>query len=220
MKKCNLICDLDGILIDSEKEVLGALKKAASDVGLREDDMIYPFLSGPTVDNIFRRSFPSDKLAGEVLGKAVAAFRKNYDLSDFIDTNAFPCMDAIIHNTNDFTHYVITNKPDLASKKILERLDWTDCITRLVTPYTFNKMGGKKMEKSELFMRLIQEEMLDKSRTLGIGDMASDCEAAHFVGIQAIGVLWGTGTVEELQRCDFLYGNPKEMVAYFDSKKK
>ena len=48
---------------------------------------------------------------------------------------------------------------------------------------------------------------------VGIGDMALDAESAIDAGITAIGVLWGTGTRDELEEagCQYIVENSAQL---------
>ena len=210
----NLIWDLDGTLIDSEHEVLEALKLALIDAKIDISKIIKPFRVGPTIDNILKASFAASYLNDERLHSAISAFRKRYDSSSFFHTNPFMGIDAIIHDTDNYVHYIITNKPDLPSCKIVHKLGWANKIKEIITPYS---SGSDKKEKSELFKYLITSQHLDKETTYGIGDMASDCYAAKCVGIKAIGVLWGAGTKEELTDTAYICSTVAELKMLLES---
>jgi len=197
----NLIWDLDGTLIDSEQEVLVCLNKAIEAAGLNSKNMKSAFRVGPTVDNILRNSFSEEFLCDGKLEKAMRAFRNCYDNSDFSKTHPFEGIDFVIKNVKEYRHYIITNKPDAPSNKIIQKLGWSSYITKLVTPYTF---GTDKKNKLMLFNLLVNLEKLDKNKTYGIGDMDTDMRAAKSAGINTIGVLWGTGTEKELVACNYL----------------
>jgi phosphoglycolate phosphatase len=203
----NLIWDLDGTLIDSQKEILENLKLAVFDAGLKEADMVKPFRVGPTIDKILKIAFPEEKLADGKLETAIAAFRKRYDNSTFSYTDSFEGINKIIEDER-FTHYIITNKPDIPSRRIVEKHGWKQYIKKLVTPYSF---GEVKKTKSELFSMLIDSERLDKKTTFGVGDMEGDCHAAGQAGIRTIGVLWGTGTADELTHCNYICRTVSEL---------
>jgi phosphoglycolate phosphatase len=203
----NLIWDLDGTLIDSQKEVLENIRLAISDAGLEEHDMIRPFRVGPTIDKILKTSFTEERLADGKLQTAIAAFRNRYDNSSFSYTGSYEGIDKIIMDAR-FIHYIVTNKPDTPSKKIIEKLGWNQYVKRLVTPYTF---GPEKKTKPELFSMLMDEEQLDKKITVGIGDMEGDCSAAEQSNIRTIGVLWGTGTESELAHCSYICRTVSEL---------
>lgn len=204
----NLIWDLDGTLIDSQKEVLESLYLAINDAGLKKERIIKPFRVGPTIDKIIKESFSAEELKNEVLENAVKAFRNRYDNSDFVYTLAFEGIDDILKN-NDYINYVITNKPDKPTNRIVKKLVWNGFIKKIITPYTYN--SSVKMSKTELFKSLIETEKLDKMITYGIGDMATDYVAAENNGLKTIGVLWGTGTAEELKKCTYVCKTVNEL---------
>ena len=204
----NLIWDLDGTLIDSEKEIVETLKLAMTDAKIDISKSVKPLRVGPTIDNILRASFDASYLNDEKLYNAISSFRKRYDSSSFSHTNPFMGIDDIVHDTVDYAHYIITNKPDLPSRKIIHKLGWDVEIRKIITPYSF---GSDKKEKSELFKYLIELQGLNKETTYGIGDMASDCYAAKCAGIKTIGVLWGTGTKDELADVDYLCSTVSEL---------
>lgn len=209
----NLIWDLDGTLINSEDEVYDSIVKAIADNGLDAKKAVSPLRVGPTIDVLLRTSFSEDYMTEEKLAGVIKSFRKIYDNSDFDKTPAFDGIREIIEN-NKFNHYVLTNKPDFPSKRILRKLGFDSFVKRLVTPYTFGT--EKKLAKPELFKRLIEEEKLDVNSTFGIGDMQTDEKAAHSAGIKALGVLWGTGTKEELSGCDEVFESVAELKEFLE----
>lgn len=204
----NLIWDLDGTLIDSEKEIVETLKLAMTDAKIDISKSIKPLRIGPTIDTVLKTSFDRQYLNNERLQNVVRAFRQRYDSSSFLHTHSFTGIDAIVHDTVDYAHYIITNKPDLPSRKIIHKLGWDVEIREIITPYSF---GSDKKEKSELFKYLIELQGLNKETTYGIGDMASDCYAAKCAGIKTIGVLWGTGTRDELSDNTYLCSTVSEL---------
>ena len=98
----------------------------------------------------------------------------------------------------------MTNKPDLATNRIIEKLGWKDYFESVITPYSFMKSpDDKRKSKTELFTLCIAAYQDEKF--VGIGDMDTDARAAIENHIPAIGVLWGTGTEEELSNCSCDY---------------
>lgn len=217
MKKLHVIWDLDGTLVDSQEEVMEALKKSARQAGLLESDQRAPFRVGPTIDKILDEAFAPEVLSKEKKDNAIKLFRSNYDNCGFERTLPFDGIEAILQDPA-FVHHIVTNKPDLATGRILEKLGWKENLVSVVTPYTFmEKSGGSKKAKSELFA-LVKASFPDAS-FVGIGDMATDAAAARQNNMPAIGVLWGTGTREELQAasCDFLCESADELAAALKS---
>lgn len=204
MEKLHVIWDLDGTLINSEREVLDALIKSAREAGLNEDSQKAAFRVGPTIDKILDAAFDEGVLTPQKKSGIIAAFRNNYDNCGFNNTSAFEGVEDILRGET-FVHHIVTNKPDLATGRILEKLNWKSFFASVITPYSF--MTGakdKRKSKSELFALCMAD--FPNARFVGIGDMDTDAKAALDNNIPAIGVLWGTGTREELQSvgCQFV----------------
>ena len=211
-----LIWDLDGTLIDSSSEIIQSLELAVEKSGLELAKQIAPFIVGPTIDKILRKSFPSDIMTDDLSNKIIGSFRKIYDNLDFEQTRPYPGVENIIFDKGNFVHYIVTNKPDMPTNRILNRLNWSKYITNIKTPYSNSNVPYKKMRsKSDLFMDIISESGAEVSSFIGIGDMKTDCVAAKDNNITAVGVLWGSGTCEELSGCcDYLFENTKQLCDF------
>ena len=209
----NIIWDLDGTLIDSSTEIKQSLELAVNKSGLDVSRQIKPFIIGPTVDNILRESFPTDIMTDVLINKIIVAFREIYDNSDFEQTKPFPGIESIVYNTEKFIHHIVTNKPDMPTKRILNKLNWSKYITSVTTPYSNSNAFNKKIRsKHELFMDILAKSKTEVSLFVGIGDMETDCKAAKGNNIVAVGVLWGSGTREELSYCcDYLFEETKQL---------
>ena len=208
----NLIWDLDGTLIDSQGEILYHLELALKDSHMSMTDQIKTIRMGPPIDIMLRESFPADIITDDKLKEILSYFRKRYDSSGFTMTPPFNGIDKIVSDTTNFVHHIITNKPQNASQSILNKLGWTDKISSLKTPVV---NANQRKTKTELFSELINESGADISSFIGIGDMKADCFAAKDNNITAVGVLWGSGTREELSDCcDYLCDDSKQLHDY------
>lgn len=210
--KLHILWDVDGTLVDSAPEIIATIRKALGLVGIDMSKAVKPMRIGPPVRMVMRNSFQEDMLSEEQLDEAVKAFRRIYDTSDFADTNPFAGIDDILHDTR-FVHHIITNKPDLPTNRIVAFKGWNDCVAEVLTPNTFD---GRLLSKPELFSYCRNE--YPDAWMIGIGDMASDCEAAKVAGIDTIGVLWGTGTQKELANagCKFIVSSVDELKKMLD----
>ena len=117
--KLHLLWDMDGTLVDSEPEILATIEKSLATVGVKMEEAEAPLRIGPPVKVIIRNSFSEEVLSDSQLDEAVKAFRKIYDTSDYENTLPFEGIDELMHDSN-YVHHVITNKPDLATNRILE----------------------------------------------------------------------------------------------------
>ena len=205
----HLIWDLDGTLVDSQKEILYHLELALKDSSLDIADTIKPIRTGPPINIMLKECFPADMLIDDKMTEILFHFRERYDTSDYIMTEPFVGIDEIISDTTNFIHHIVTNKPEYASRRIINKLGWDDKITYLKTP---SDKSNQKKSKTELFSELIIKFGGDVSSFIGIGDMKSDCIAAKENNIVSIGVLWGSGTREELlDCCDYLFEDTEQL---------
>ena len=198
----HLIWDLDGTLVDSAPEIIATIEEALKRVGVPAGMAVSPLRIGPPVRDVIRNSFSSEALPDDELDEVVHAFREIYDSSDYERTIPFPGMDELIHDPR-FVHHVITNKPAYATNRILEKKGWRGWITEVLTPDTLKHESGLPYKKPELFCHCRQE--YPAVRMIGIGDMAPDALAALAAGMIPVGVLWGTGTKEELETAGCRY---------------
>jgi phosphoglycolate phosphatase len=211
MKKglLNLVWDLDGTLIDSQEEILHYLKLALQDASLNIRAQVKPIRTGPPLDIILKESFPTETLTTEKINEIISHYRERYDNSGFPMTGAFDGIEEIISDTDNFAHHVVTNKPNPASQRIIEKLGWTDKIASLKAQ---SAHIGQRKSKTDIFAGLIAESGEDRSSFIGIGDVKADCTAARNNGITAVGVLWGSGTGEEMADCcDRLFADTRQL---------
>ena len=206
----HLIWDMDGTLVNSEPEILATIDKALDKFDLSIKDAKKPLRIGPLLPDMLRLSFTREQLSDDQINDVINRFRTIYDSSDFQDTYPIDGIDDIIHS-HDYVHHVITNKPEYATKRIIEKKGWTGSFKNVLSPDSFVTEIGRKLSKIELFETFMS--MYPDVNMVGIGDMPKDTECAKIIGIPAIGVLWGTGTKQELQRagCNDIVSNVREL---------
>lgn len=214
--KLHIIWDLDGTLIDSAPEIKQVLNKSIKDTGFSDVEPIAPFRSGPPLDKVLKYMY-GDKLSDENIKQIVSVFRKNYDNCGFNNTPGFVGIEKILSDQS-FIHHIITNKPDLATNRIIDKLGWKQYFASVVTPYSYMKsIDDKRKTKTELFGLCIANYPDEKF--VGIGDMETDVKAALDNNIPAIGVLWGTGTRDELEKigCSYISNSVLNLYEYLQS---
>jgi phosphoglycolate phosphatase len=215
----HIIWDMDGTLIDSQHEIICTIRLALQDVGLDISDAISPIKIGPPLDIILRQAFPVCLLTEAKLAEVVSCFRRRYDSSSFKMTAPYNGIEKIIINKDKFIHHIVTNKPYHATWRIIEKVGWSDQFATIITSDVKSNnsvtSGNRVKSKIELFADLILKYDSTNSFFIGIGDMKNDCIAAKTNNIKSLGVLWGTGTREELSDCcDYLFDNTKELYDF------
>jgi phosphoglycolate phosphatase len=215
----HVIWDLDGTLINSQHEIIYTIELALQDAGITISDAVNPIKIGPPLSIMLRQAFPDYLLTNDKLIEVISYFRKRYDTSNYKMTVPYDGIGKIIMDKKKFIHHIITNKPHCATRRIVEKMGWSNQFTTITTPEVksnntvINEDGVNS--KIGFFADLIKEHGGNHSLFIGIGDMKSDCIAAKDNNIKSIGVLWGTGAREELSDCcDYLFDDTKQLYNF------
>jgi phosphoglycolate phosphatase len=90
--------------------------------------------------------------------------------------------------------FVATSKPHVFATRIVEHFD-----LRGHFEYVFgSELDGTRVDKSHLLEYALKKVAVDPAKTLMIGDRSHDIVGAKSNGMQAIGVLYGYGSKDEL----------------------
>ncbi len=81
----------------------------------------------------------------------------------------------------------------------------------MLSPDTLQSEFGRVLKKLELFQFF--KDQYPAFKAIGIGDMAGDVLCANAVGYESVGVLWGTGTWDELVKAgaNFIVSDVNEL---------
>lgn len=91
-----------------------------------------------------------------------------------------------------------TSKPTLYAKQILERFE----LTRYFDDVQGSNMDGSRSKKAEVIsFALAQNAISDLGEAVMIGDREHDIIGAKECGLDNIGVLFGYGSLQEMQEC-------------------
>jgi len=145
----HILWDLDGTLIDSREEIISCVKSAIEASGELVSNLEKPLRVGPTIDVMLRDAFAKDKVDEEKINEIIRLYRIRYDNSKFENTRKFDGSERILSDTLNFTHHIVTNKPDLPTKRIIEKLGWSKFISSIDTPYSQNECSANKLYKRD-----------------------------------------------------------------------
>lgn len=197
-----LLFDLDGTITDSFEGVSKSFAYALESYGIKVDDLqtLRPILGPP-----LRESFVSlFGFSEEEALKAVEKYRERY-VNHYLDENRiYDGIPELLKKLCDsgFRLILATSKPEKFSKAILDRFD--------LTKY-FYYVTGASMDKSRDTKEKVLAHILDYlkisdvSEAVMIGDRKYDLDGASYFGMDAVGVLYGYGTKEELEAHPHIY---------------
>lgn len=203
----HIIWDLDGTLIDSGNEIIETVKASLEFFGISLDQSREPLRIGPPLDRMLELSFSNEILPDDLKKKVILKFREIYDSSDFTETIPYEGIDQIIKNKK-YIHHIVTNKPELATRRIVEKKGWSDYFATILSTKDLN---GKLSTKKELFAKLKKD--YPNGTFVCVGDMDTDAQAALENNLIPIGVLWGSGTRNEFEmvKCKKIVNNVVEL---------
>ena len=190
-----MLFDLDGTLSHSEPGICGTLKLAIAQVGLPipSDEALRTAIGPP-----FTIGLPEIGIPADLVDDVTIAYRAIYEHTGLFDTSLY---DGIIDLLDELaergcTLCVATSKPETSALRVIEHFGLTD---------RFKVIGAASDDYLLHTKADVIASVLDRLGLVGgdeivmIGDRRFDVEGAAAHGIETIGVLWGYGSLVELE---------------------
>jgi phosphoglycolate phosphatase len=208
----SLVFDLDGTISDPVLGIGRSINHALESFG-------YPAIAerevskfvGPPLDQTFR------SIVGPVTNARIAEFvsryRERYADVGFSENVLYPGIADVIHRLDEagVALGICTSKPVGFADRILRLFDIRE-------HFHFISGGDIGIAKRDQLASLLAERLVGASSCM-IGDRAIDVIAAKANGLVSVGVLWGHGSLEELQEAapDFLLSTPHQLLAHAEA---
>ncbi len=197
MKKYEyLFFDLDGTITDSFLSVANSFKYALESYGIKVDDInsLRPVL-GPPLRTSFESMFgfsPDEAL------KAVDKYRERY-VNHYIEENrVYEGVPSVLEKLCNAGYKLVlaTSKPERFATEIMRHFE-LDKYFYFITGATMDKSRDTKEKVLQYILEKLN--LSDTSDILMVGDRKYDLDGAAQFGIDALGVLYGYGSKEELK---------------------
>jgi phosphoglycolate phosphatase len=185
-----LIFDLDGTLIDSQRDLIRSVNATLQEMGLEE-------LHEDTISGYIGHGAP--QLIGRALGqratpehgqRALEFFLAHYEEHKLDSTCAYPGVPEALEQLAGLPMAILTNKPVRVSVRILEGLGLSRYFRAI---YGGNSFETKKPDPLGA-QTILRELGAAPSEGLIIGDSEVDVETARNAGTLAAAVNYGFGT--------------------------
>lgn len=197
-----ILFDLDGTLTDSSRGIINsvcyALEKMQIPCPLKEELLVF---IGPPLQESFSRYF---HLTPEQCQQAIAYYREYFSQKGRYENEVYPQVYETLAELKSSGKQLLlaTSKPEIFAIQILEyfRLD-----------RFFDLIAGASLDNSRITKTQVIEYALgrarifDTSTCLMVGDRLHDIHGAQENQMQAIGVLYGFGSREELETAGASY---------------
>lgn len=217
MKYNHVLFDLDGTLTDPKigitKSVQYALSK--SNIIVENLDELEPFI-GPPLATSFREFYGFTE---EEAWEAVRNYREYFADTGIFENELYDGIPELLAHLaeNGAELIVATSKPQVFAERILKHFGIDSFFSAVVG----SGLDGTMSDKSEIIRFILDQYRPVPAETVMIGDRKHDIIGAHNNGIASIGVLYGYGSVDEMEaiRPTYCLKTVRELSDFFDPTK-
>lgn len=197
MKKYQYILfDLDGTLTEPKVGITKSVAYALEYYGIHVEDLdsLCPFI-GPPLKESFMKYYGFDDEKAE---EAVEKYREYFRPHGVYENEIYEGVREMIQTLygQGKTLVLASSKPTVFVEIILDYFElrkYFDCVVG-------SELDGTRVNKDEVVAFALQEaDIQDKSQAVMVGDRKHDMMGAKANGLDAIGVVYGHGSREELK---------------------
>lgn len=189
-----IIFDLDGTLTDSGEGIMNCAKLALEHYGLPipSEAELRTFVGPPLHDSFIRFGVPAQEA-----DNAIKIYRSRYIPIGKFENHPYEGVQEVLEKLKALGHtlYVATSKPETMSVEILEHFDLAKYFD-IIAGASFDRSRSSK----EDVIAYLLNQCGDYDRKIMVGDTAFDVIGAKAHGIPTVGVAWGYGKVEDMEK--------------------
>ena len=208
-----ILFELDGTLTDPAEGITKAVEAALNHYGITVADRaaLHKFI-GPPLDESFPEFYGFDAAR---TAEATEVFRAYFDRQGWRENIPYPGVEDMLRDLRAAGKrlLVATSKPEVFALRIMEHFGLAQYFDHICGAPMDNQEGAKKAAVIRDALRRAGVE--DLSTAVMVGDRRHDIDGARQAGLEAVGVLWGYGDLQELEA-----SHPVHIVESFDGLKK
>jgi phosphoglycolate phosphatase len=195
MKYTTILFDLDGTLTESGLGITRSAAYAFERLGLPvpSQEILDTFVGPPLVTSFMKHA----GLDEEGALHATQLYRERFSTIGWKENKLYPgipeLLEALVHKGHKL--YIATSKPEFMTLQILERFGIIQYFTKICGASTDSSRNTK-----EAVIAYLLEQCDNREDMVMVGDTVYDVRGAAFHGIPAIGVSWGYGNTEDMER--------------------
>lgn len=197
-----ILFDLDGTLIDPMVGITKSVQYALADQGIHVQDLneLCPFI-GPPLRDSFQELYGFDDAQAD---RAAAKYRERFSEKGVFENTLYEGVPQLLETLRGAGKDIViaTSKPTFFAQQILERYG----IEGYFSFVSGSEMNGSRSKKADVIRYALENCGVDDAKeAVMIGDRKHDIIGAQETGLDSIGVLWGYGGLDELQRAEAGY---------------
>lgn len=194
MQQNTVLFDLDGTLTDPREGITRSVQYALAQLDIHEPDLVaLEHFIGPPLLQCFMQTY---SLSEPRAWDAVNHYRVRFREVGLYENQLFEGIIELLQLLGEQgrTLYIATSKPTVFAVEIARHFDFG----RYFKGIYGSELDGTRTNKVELIKHLLEQEGLEPSDTLMIGDRKHDLIGAHSNGLNAVAMGYGFGSLEEL----------------------
>lgn len=193
-----ILFDLDGTLTDPGVGITNAVAYALERYSITVTDRttLYQFIGPPLVDSFMEYYGFTEAQAQE----AVAVYREYFSARGWAENAVYEGVEEMLQalRAAGKTLLVATSKPEVFATRILEHFG-LDAYFQVICGAPMNPPKG--YGKADVIREaLTRADVTDLTTAVMVGDRHHDIDGARAVGLTSVGVLYGYGDREELEK--------------------
>ena len=212
MKKyTTVLFDLDGTLTDPGEGIANSVAYALNKYGINVDDKkeLYKFIGPPLYESFSSFYGFSEEKARE----AITFYREYYKEKGINECKLYDGIKELLQGLKNAGYKIslATSKPEIFAHRVLDNYGIHSYFDFIGAATTDEKTRSTKEQVIEYVLASLN--VTDTSKLVMIGDRLFDINGAKQFGIDSIGVTFGYGSYEELEKAGATYivNTPEEI---------
>lgn len=209
----NIIFDLDGTLTDPKVGITKSVAYALKSYGVEvlDLDTLCPFI-GPPLIHSFKKYYGFED--ADCL-KLVDTYREYFSVTGKFENEVYDGIPEFLEylTKNGYRLFVATGKPEVFAIEILKHFSLDKFFERI----RGIDLSEEHISKADVIGRVLDEFSLDTKETVMVGDRCFDVEGALEKDIECIGITYGYGDREELEKAGakFISDSVEQLTDFF-----
>lgn len=210
MKYDYILFDLDGTITDSKTGIINSVLYSLSKFNIKVQDItsLESFL-GPPLSYSYENFYNFSK---EDATLAIEYYREYFSTKGKFENTPYSGIKEVLAKLKAKNKKLIiaTSKPTFFTKQILEHFKLTDYFDFIVG----SNLDGTLSLKEEVISYAIEKFNIAREAAIMIGDRVFDIEGAKKNNIASIGVLYGYGSFDEINKAhpDYIVNTVDELL--------
>ena len=189
-----ILFDLDGTLTDSGEGIINCATLALQHFGLPipSRETMRVFVGPPLHKTLVEFGVPEDKTE-----EAIAIFRSRYTTVGILENTPYPGVAKMLETLHRQGHQLLvaTSKPEEMANRVLDRFG----LSQYFSVICGATLDSSRVSKEDVIAYLLSLCTPEKPPVM-VGDTHYDVEGAAAHGIPTIGVAWGYGKAEDMEK--------------------